>query len=559
MKKLLLCIAAGVFSLQGFAQNVAPPVPTDTAAGNGHTMKTELKIDVKDDIDKITVKHSSARPKLLTKTFELTDADPSVLRTILSGVINGSKDRSQVGDTRVESVRYKGQDFTGLLIVTAPEDRFEDSDNGGLSIPKLIKMMDQPLMLDLQAQFHFQEYQAKYKPANELKELVERFILDTIPQATIVTADVTDIIAAGGPAAYVASKEKDGETETKFGNDFVMLDKELNQLFIGCAPVNADDVREFLEQQDQPYENLNVKVTIYEVANKNELDLGNDFNAWKDANAAAMFNMADGGQTLDLKAELDAKYFDFLAKKGKAKIYSSMNMVLRPDKESTFEQRKIKTLTLAKATGAGTTAGAQTPGKVSTSKKGDVLLETTAKPADGGYVQTVTAPLSSTSALGINAALAAFITDEFYYGTSLSITPYKQGDYSKLVLDIDNISLVGFNDDGSAKSAVSTLNTEVVVNNEGTEYVAGYLSRKEVVKVVKKVPFLGSIPYLGYLFSTEDDQTKTHQLVVVVSCVEEEYNKPDSVNSHDVILGIKDEVGKSEVDPEPRYDQLDKQ
>jgi len=457
-------------------------------------------------------------------------------------------------------MRFKGQDITGVLIVTAAADRFEPSGNGGIPIPKLIEMLDQPLMLDLQAQYHFQLYEAKHKPVNELKELLERQILDTVAQATLLSADIPDIIAAGGVAAYLAGKQKDGEVETKFGADFVIVDKELNQMFIACTPVHASDVKEFLQNEDKPYENLNVNVTIYEVANKNELDLGNDFNAWKNANASGMFNIADGGQTLSLKAELDARYFDFLAKEGQAKVFSSMDMVLKPGEKSVFEERKIKILNLDKGAGTTTTAGSQTVGKTETTSKGDKLYDIVFDSMDlalGGTRvpgETHTIPLSLASKTAGLTNLGALISGEFHYGTSLTITPYKQGVYSKLLLDIDNISLVGFNDNGSAKSAISSLDTEVVVKNEGTKYVAGYLSRKEVVKVTNKVPFLGSIPVLGYLFSTEDEQTKTHQLVVVVSCKEESYNA-SSQDGMDTINEIKAEVLKSDLAPEPGYDK----
>lgn len=519
MKKILQVILICFIAINGHSENIAPPVPENTNAGNGNSMLTELKIDVKDNIDAITIKQTSAHAKLITKSYKLHEADPTVIRTILTGIIRGTKTKSQVPDTRVESVRYKGQEFTGVLIVTAAADRFQPSKDGSMSIPELVKLLDEPLMLDLQAQVHFQEYQAKYKPANELKELLERFVLNTAPMATIITANPKDIAAAGGPIQYLAAKKKDGEVDTKFGTDFVMLDEELNKLLIASSPAKATEVRTFLEHQDQPYENLHVKMTIYEVANKNGLELGNDFNAWKNANATSFVNISDNGHNVMLKAELDAKYFDFLARKGKAKIYSSMDMLLKPDEKSIFDQRKIfattlpKTVTIPSDPTGGTTAPGQVPTKTET-----------------------TAPYS--------------------YGTYLSITPYKQGDYAKLVINIDNISLVGFNDNGTAKTANSKLNTEIVVDNKGTQYVAGYLSRKEVVKSVSKVPFLGSIPLLGYLFSSEADHTKTNQLVVVVSCVEQKYDETTIDAGNKEIPNIKAITTGSNDDPKPGYDQM---
>lgn len=514
MKKLILTTTC-ICSLTAIGQNIAPPVPINTPVENGNTMRTDVNIGVNEDIDKVVVKHTSARPKLITKTYELKEGDPSTIKAIIKGAVNGTRDRSQVGDIRVESIRYKGQDITGVLVITAPEDRFENSVNGSIPISKLVKMLDKPLMLDLDARFHLQVYVAKYKPAHELKELLERFILHTPPAIALLTADPKDIAAAGGVDAYLLSKQRDNQVETKFGRDFVLVDKELNQLLIASASGEADDVREFLEQQDRPYSNLHVKMTIYEIANKNSLELGNDFNAWKNANATSFVNIADHGKNITLKAELDAQYFDFLARKGKAKIYSSMDMLLKPNKTSTFDQRKLFFTTLPK----------------------NVTI--TPEPTANGQV-----PVKTETKV------------PYSYGTSLNITPYKQGNYTKLEISIENISLVGFNDDGTAQTATSSLDSELVVKNEGTEYVAGYLSRKEVIKSVTKVPIIGSIPFIGYLFSTEADQTRTNQLVIVLSCNEQSYDAASIDSGSNDINEVKETVKESESDPKPGYDQL---
>ena len=56
MKKnriLIMCMLAAQCLV---AENIAPPVPRDTDVDNGHTMQTDVRIDVDDDIEKIVVK-----------------------------------------------------------------------------------------------------------------------------------------------------------------------------------------------------------------------------------------------------------------------------------------------------------------------------------------------------------------------------------------------------------------------------------------------------------------------------------------------------------------------
>jgi type II secretory pathway component GspD/PulD (secretin) len=81
------------------------------------------------------------------------------------------------------------------------------------------------------------------------------------------------------------------------------------------------------------------------------------------------------------------------------------------------------------------------------------------------------------------------------------------------------------------------------------------LSKKETLKIKSRVPFFGDIPFLGYLLGTESSQVKTTQLVVVVSCKEEDYNASSRALDSDFISGVKETLKSSKEKPELGYDK----
>ena len=102
-------------------------------------------------------------------------------------------------------------------------------------------------------------------------------------------------------------------------------------------------------------------------------------------------------------------------------------------------------------------------------------------------------------------------------GIDLKITPQiSEGEYVKLDI-YQEISAITANK-GQATDLVATkrsAKTSVVVKDKDTVVIGGLIQDQDTV-TDNKVPFLGDIPYLGWLFkSTSKERTKTNLLIVL--------------------------------------------
>lgn len=104
------------------------------------------------------------------------------------------------------------------------------------------------------------------------------------------------------------------------------------------------------------------------------------------------------------------------------------------------------------------------------------------------------------------------------YGFQMSITPNVFENATQLDVYMSNTNLLGFRSNGAPRTSLSEFSTRVNVDNNGEKFVIGGLDKKAIVRSVSKVPWLGSIPVLGWAFSTEGETMKTSQLVSVIQC-----------------------------------------
>jgi Flp pilus assembly secretin CpaC len=99
------------------------------------------------------------------------------------------------------------------------------------------------------------------------------------------------------------------------------------------------------------------------------------------------------------------------------------------------------------------------------------------------------------------------------------MTPSVCEDATTLNVEMVNTNLIGYKDDGSPRTTRSEISTKVMVSNDGQKFVIGGVDKKQLIRSVSKVPWLGSIPVLGYVFTTESEVLKKSQVVAVVECV----------------------------------------
>ena len=127
------------------------------------------------------------------------------------------------------------------------------------------------------------------------------------------------------------------------------------------------------------------------------------------------------------------------------------------------------------------------------------------------------------------------VTNGFKF--DLRVTPVITGKAAKLKFDLDSISLIGWNSDGSARTGKSGTSTTVQVGLEPREFIIGGVRKSESVRGTAGLPFLKDLPLIGRLFSTETESIKQSQLVLIAKV---ELSNPGDKMGADV----QQEVGK---------------
>ena len=90
---------------------------------------------------------------------------------------------------------------------------------------------------------------------------------------------------------------------------------------------------------------------------------------------------------------------------------------------------------------------------------------------------------------------------------------------TRFTVSLSNSSLIGFESNGTPRISESSVVGQVVSLPYGTDsFVIGGLRKQEEVTSSSGIPLLKSIPWIGYLFSTESKSIKSSELIVVGEC-----------------------------------------
>ena len=127
------------------------------------------------------------------------------------------------------------------------------------------------------------------------------------------------------------------------------------------------------------------------------------------------------------------------------------------------------------------------------------------------------------------------IADGFKF--DLAVTPVVTGKAAKIRFNLDSISLLGWNSDGSARTSHSGTEAAFQIGYEPRDFVIGGLKKSESVRSTTGLPFLKDIPVLGRALSTESESIKQSQLVLIARA---EYVNPDDFAGAE----IQEDLGK---------------
>lgn len=540
IKIFTACVAAMVL-LSELAGTVVPGVPRDSNNGNtagydGTRVEAQLQLPLSADTEVVHFVRDNNDPRVVTKTYVLKNLDAYEFRDYLRQMVqskrvgNTSMVQSYPGNTAapvqatasqtqlnnasaqpgytpqanlgsntaVECLKYA--DGTGLLIVSAEEYRFKDSENG-MGIDTIVAMFDDPAMGALGTGSQMFIYMPKYVPAVNLLPLIEN-----------VGMNVSDV------------------TELWQGQDLVTTDQDLNWLIFDVSNYSCENISKLLAQYDVPIPQVRLQIKVYEVYSENDDRIGIDFQSWKNNegsdffsvggryrnNWAAVYGIAgnlrqaygsERSNFFNFNPKWNSRYLDFLAAKGYAQVVHSGELCLRNNTGGVFS----RTTQIFFVDDSQPVAGAVTnpdTGVGAYQWLADIIAQSVAA-------------ASGRTDIPVGKGNKQVVTSAGGYGFTMEVSNVSVNlQECRFEIKLSNTSLIGFLSNGSpriSRGNVVRQNVSLPFAGNGG-FVIGGLNKSEVVESSTGVPWLSDIPYLGYLFSSKSKSIKNSELVVVASC-----------------------------------------
>jgi len=305
-------------------------------------------------------------------------------------------------------------------------------------------------------------------------------------------------------------------------DSWLYTDAELNGIYISDAPSGYNMVAAFLTAEGGvPRDQVDVSVSIYEVDLSNDQKIGLDYMAWKNGPGQDLFSFgafgeAENAHNLDFELngvnssntplfdsgvgisglpgrrfhasgyhgtyflDVPSQYFDYLLVEGKANLEAKSRISVLNGETGSFHT-------------------------------GDKLVYyESAGDADS---RTVEAKLVET-------------------GILLNVTPIIGTETINFDVIFDSVSLNGFDGAGRPLTASTSYNGKTRVL-DGQEIVLAGLKRTVNIENSSKIPILGSIPLLGYLFGGKTDVNRDTMVAIVL--------KPTVIRRAGGNLGSEDE------------------
>jgi type II secretory pathway component GspD/PulD (secretin) len=309
------------------------------------------------------------------------------------------------------------------------------------------------------------------------------------------------------------------------GTGSKVVDAEANMYLVYDRPSGTNDLKAFMPLIDVAPPQVIIEATIYEVYVDNESKIGLDYVAWKNgpgrnlAAFGAYYEKGSGGslgvpghgfRTSGSNAawflDVPSAFFDFLVVKGKARVMTSAKIAARNLITATLTSSD--TILYYKTqvgpavnggirpTGTGALAGGLDPDDDPEDNDGKTDLY----PDNRTVVSTyVTRELAGAS-----------------HGVKLVVTPTIAENEIDLEIETEVVSHTGFDDKGVPVLARRKAVTQVRVR-DGQESILGGYSREIFIQRSDKIPILGSLPIIGYLFGGDANTTERRRVVMVLT------------------------------------------
>ena len=376
----------------------------------------------------------------------------------------GDRTRAAAGGSAAEGqpnikVNAASDDRTNTLVVSGPPDVLE-------VVEKVVKELDAN-PVEEQAVF---VYSLKNAKAKNLETVLNNLFRTTTTGTAAARTQRTTRTASRVPAtALQAASSLAGEV-------YVVADEDTNALMVMTASKNFERVEEIIADLDRPVPQVLIKVLIAEVTHDNTLDLGTEFsllNLTSDGSRKIFSNFSVADQAAGLGIKLVEEDMSVaiaaLQKVGKLDVLSRPYILGSDNQPAQITVgQKVPFITNSRMTDTG-----QTINTIQYQDIGIILNVTPHINPAGLVILDVTPEISALT------------------GTTVPIS--------------ETVNAPVF----AKRSATSR-----VAIQDGQTIVIGGLMEDRKTDDIKKVPLLGDIPLLGYLFRrTNTQNTKTELLI----------------------------------------------
>jgi hypothetical protein len=384
----------------------------------------------------------------------------------------------------------------------------------------------------------------------------------------------------GSHQAYYRAKFRDVENidelaEVPGGSDggTTVVDETTNSVFVRGEPYRIGKYVDTAELVDVFPPQMVLDASVYEVELSSDLKLGLDFVSWKCGPGRSLFRFVNWGFSSSQKADqvtssfdpfvdaldvigvteriktrghgyyaaanwlVTSEFLDFMVRTGRARLVTSGRLNVR--------HNTIGTLSLTDEV----LHFAVDPDE-------DLLLDEDGgnDVTDGDSDENLTDDDETASNFeSLLADRCLTHPGDVNVGFALSVAPFVGLETSELVYALTQSDIIAATPSGTPIVRNNTLLGTVLVR-DGVSICVGGLKRSEEVRSTAKIPILGSIPILGYLFGGEQNGDRQTEMVVVLtpqvvlhSDVHKELAKPaDNVVRAQVARGAKLPMLKTE-------------
>ncbi len=345
------------------------------------------------------------------------------------------------------------------------------------------------------------------EPMEELLEIIDRDGLTS---------------SAGTSRHYIPLKHRDPQDVANLirayltNTGVVLPDLATGSIYLQDAPSGAGYAQEMIPIDiDLPTKQVTVRTKIYEIDLNNDGTIGLDFHAWKNGPGRDLFTVGAWAETFSNGANdgpifaevspgvdvngipgnrfsnsgfnssyiynVPSAYFDYLVQKGRARILTSPTSVVLNRETALFNTGE------------------------------EVLYYKTVTDLDSDPPRTdLDGDAYDDTRRGVYGITTADV------GVHVEVTPVIAEQSINMDFDLSFTNQLGWSGDGTPLLQERNLETKIRAT-PGAEYLIGGMTRTRTIQTTRKVPVLGSIPVLGWLFGGEITTTKKTMLVISLS------------------------------------------